>query len=491
MAHVECALEVQAQLLPAHGFEGSTSGVSQMRQETSVFVNLGDHVIAKVMKDIHRLLDYGEPMPKMPLIEPYEAPRFPVEEKDKWLEHLADHGFAVVAGVAKESEVKRAYDLLWEFIENSDAGGMVNRADVRTWAHSTEEGKKNFLGWPAGKEDGIIHSRGIGQSKALWYLRGLPALKQAFSDIWGTKHLVTSFDGAGVFRPYGHNASWRTTKVNWHHVDQAHRKRGLHCVQGLLTLKDATACTGGLVVVPGSHRFHSDILRNYRKRADGWNFLSVDANDMVLTEGSTKPVMVCAKAGDLLLWDSRTIHCNTLPLKEDRGLLHGQDLIRAVAYICMTPAAWCSEETVLQRSAAFKRGVTTSHWPHEFHAMSVCNVDANFTLGKEQLMLACPQKADGWTSALASLAPKEGGISFLPSRRYRARAETTVRRIPTTEWDKPIATLPKDSEVEGYAFGGWLRMTTFPQTPDLMAHSREEHAEMWVPLDRERLKRLS
>merc|ERR1711933_701648 len=116
-------------------------------------------------------------------------------------------------------------------------------------------------------------------------------------------------------------------------------KRGLHCIQGLVTLTDATDTRGGLVVVPGSHRLHGEVLRRHKK--EKWNHIPINADDDVVTDGGG-PRLVTAQAGDLVLWDSRTVHCNTLPLKVD-AVQSAEELVQAVAYICMTPAAWCSQ----------------------------------------------------------------------------------------------------------------------------------------------------
>lgn len=460
-----------------------------MRQEVGHFVNNGDGTVHKLMKDIHRLLEVGEPLPKMPIIRPLQAPRFRAHQKDRWLRHLADEGFVVIANVAGQAEIERAYSLLWKFIEDSDASGNIRCEDVSTWEDNRgEEGR----GWPAGREDGILHSRGIGQSELLWYLRSLPALKQVFADIWGTDQLVCSFDGAGVFRPYGNNHSWKTSKTNWFHVDQAHLKRGLHCVQGLLTLKEATPATGGFVVVPGSHRFHNDVLKNYRATKSGWNYISLRPNDPVLCEGDNGPRMVCACAGDLLLWDSRTVHCNTLPLQEDKALLNGADLIRAVAYMCMTPAAWCQAETVAQREHAFRRGVTTSHWPHEFHAMNVQRLGSSyFTLTEEQQALVYPEAPSDGKKKKKDTAPKEGMVSVLPTRRFEVTAPkgVNVLEAATTEWgDQAMGQLDKSTVIEGHVIGKWLRLAEFPRNGKLKGLGEDEDA--WVAADWQSLREI-
>ncbi|CAE8717996.1 unnamed protein product, partial [Polarella glacialis] len=176
-------------------------------------------------------------------------------DEEAWKSHLASQGFVVIAAAATKQELQHAWMLLWDFIEASDQSGRTRRSDVNSW----QDSNLKDVGWPAGKEDGLLHDRGIGQAELLWYTRGLKSVRDVFGAIWQTKQLVTSFDGAGVFRPFGRNDSWRTTKKTWHHVDQAHTKTGLHCIQGQLTLTDVSAHTGGLVVVPGSHKFHNEV----------------------------------------------------------------------------------------------------------------------------------------------------------------------------------------------------------------------------------------
>lgn len=466
---VAMTFAVQSAVLPSYGFEPNPRGVQEMRDEMPMyagwnpwiwnptFPDTADEVIWKIRRDIHIILDMGQQVPRMPISRPIRPKRFDLADKDLWLRHLADEGFVVIADIADEQQVCNAYKLLWDFIEETDKSGSILRSDFTSWQDSS----KNGHGWPAGKADGIIHGRGIGQSQVLWYLRGLPRLKKAFADLWGTEHLVSSMDGAGVFRPYGHDPSWRITKTDqgWCHVDQAHKKRGLHCVQGLVTLKDATENTGGLVVVPGSHRFFgSDVLKRYEATKDGWNFISLRANDPVLTEGGGGPRLVCANAGDLLLWDSRTVHCNTLPLGEDDAVLKGQDLVRAVCYICMTPAAWCSPEVVQKRAGAFALGSTTSHWPHEHFANTTHPVGPAFQLTNQQLRLVCPQLASDWSEDFAEEAPPPGRVSLLPAAKFFVAQETPILSSPTSEWGSQIGSLHKGMTVEGYAFGQWLHL---------------------------------
>lgn len=284
------------------------------------------------------------------------SPRFAPSATAAVLAHLDEHGYAVVAGVARPHEVETAKQLLWNFL--SSAAGM-RRDEPETWTN----GRFVAVGDPT---NGIVGGNGFGQSRFCWFLRTLPLVKRVFSQIWGTDDLISSFDGGNVFRPYrcGDDRRSKRTNGGWWHVDQGRRRTGRHAVQGLVSLYDATASTGGLCVVPGSHRAHGELLSYAAMN---------DADYVVVPEPAINPALrgarlVTCKAGDLVLWDSRTIHCNTpAPAPDSRATDEGaRELLRAVGYVCMTPRRWASAEAVRLRRRAFAAGVGSSHWPHDF-----------------------------------------------------------------------------------------------------------------------------
>ena len=65
----------------------------------------------------------------------------------------------------------------------------------------------------------------------------------------------------------------------------------------------------------------------------------------------------------MILWDSRTIHCNTPSLVYPNNIPDNK-LLRAVSYICMTPRSWADNNIISKRIEAFEKNITTSHWPH-------------------------------------------------------------------------------------------------------------------------------
>eukprot|EP01047_Picozoa_sp_COSAG01_P052809 COSAG01_NODE_5591_length_4159_cov_59.059852_6_plen_165_part_00 len=64
-----------------------------------------------------------------------------------------------------------------------------------------------------------MHPHGVIHSEATWFVRGIPKVKQAFTQLWGTDDLICSFDGICAFRPWNIEPSWRSTGP-WFHTDQ-------------------------------------------------------------------------------------------------------------------------------------------------------------------------------------------------------------------------------------------------------------------------------
>ena len=95
-------------------------------------------------------------------------------------------------------------------------------------------------------------------------------------------------------------------------------------------------------------------------------------------------VLLMARAGDLILWDSRTLHGGRVGQRArvsgtifresttDDSTLAPQsipsvptDLARLAATVCMTPKALASPGVLRAREKGYQKGCTFTHWPHE------------------------------------------------------------------------------------------------------------------------------
>ena len=135
---------------------------------------------------------------------------------------------------------------------------------------------------------------------------------------------------------------------------------------------DVTKDIGGLQLVPRSHT--DEVQEEIRKENPHQHGNFVKVSDEKYLPGA---LVVEAKAGDLILWDSRVIHGSQV----GPGMLEVQEtggtggLARCSGLVCMTPRAKASQEVLNTRRVGFQSGVGFSHWPHEAHFSAAVNTD--------------------------------------------------------------------------------------------------------------------
>ncbi|CAF1065447.1 unnamed protein product [Adineta ricciae] len=293
------------------------------------------------------------------------SPRFSVrniDELQQGVKHLTDRGYAVFSDILTREEISDSIDLFWKHLEHLPKPCSIRRDDSKTW-------NKN---WPGLNELGIINDYGMGQSEFMWFVRGNPNVKKVFSEIWNSDELFVSFDGAGCFRDWHLNPDWKTDS-GWYHCDQNPFQKPQRCsVQGLVALTDNDESTGGLVIVPGSHERFVDLQFTVDERAVWGDYVNIPSE----LAAQIHPILVKCKAGDLVVWDSRCVHCNTPSLvdKQDDKSATDNQLLRIVAYICMSPLSLFEpdgvrfeslEEFRESREDFVRNRVTCSHWPLE------------------------------------------------------------------------------------------------------------------------------
>jgi len=212
---------------------------------------------------------------------------------------------------------------------------------------------------------------------------------EAFSKLWGTDELLVSFDGMNLMLLV---TSMKPSEP-WPHVDQNPDRKGMQCVQGILNLAPTRPEDGGLVVLKGSQKLDELFFKAHpevKERptwgpADWFGFLGGEV--AWFEQRGCELIKVCAEPGDLILWDSRTVHYNKVPSSQN---------FRAVMYICYTPAGFALQENLEKKAGYFRQRFGTvsthpsqgnheadiiqTHWPHAniFHYES-----KQLRLGKE------------------------------------------------------------------------------------------------------------
>merc|ERR1711871_1876721 len=189
-----------------------------------------------------------------------------------------------------------------------------------------------------------------------------------FEHIWDdTKELLVSMDAVICWRPWGEVTSLEEPKTEGFHLDQNPlHKPGLEVVQGMVPLHNVTKAVGGLCVVPRSHLLEAQtsLLERCPQFANIGDWCVLPDDDPCIE----KHILLEARAGDLILWDGRTIHGGKVGTgNEDNvpGYFWRSHLARMAVPIAMTPKSRASEEVLRVRREGFEKGRCFNHTPHE------------------------------------------------------------------------------------------------------------------------------
>ncbi|KAH3950684.1 hypothetical protein HBI56_204600 [Parastagonospora nodorum] len=263
-----------------------------------------------------------------------------------WRDDLFRDGYVVVKNVLPAEKAEGYKQRMFEWLETFPYG--FDKNDKSTWV-------KECL--PEHMKGGMYHGYRVQHEKVIWDARCEQSIIDTFAKIWNTHNLLVSFDGMNLTLP----SPDLKPSTPWPHVDQNPNRKGMQCVQGILNLAPNGPEDGGLVVLKGSHRQNEAFFKTHPETEGAGTWGSADWHGFNEEEVSwfksrgCEEVKVCAGPGDLILWDSRTVHYNKVPSTQN---------VRAVMYICYTPASFAKEEDRERKAGYFRERWGTTHWPH-------------------------------------------------------------------------------------------------------------------------------
>ncbi|KAM0561264.1 hypothetical protein ACHAPJ_003142 [Fusarium lateritium] len=260
---------------------------------------------------------------------------------------LAANGFAVVKGAIPRDRAigyqQRAFDWLKSF------GTDLDMNDPSTW-------KAENL--PVQSKLNTFDNYCVVHEKFMWDARMEPGIVDSFAKIWGTEELLVSFDSLNITFP---NRADKPARAPWPHIDQSPLKRGVHCIQGIINLSSAGAEDGSLMLLPKSNTLQDEFFDNETDpktwEAKDWRRFSEEEMEWWSNKG-LRPLKVHAEPGDLILWDSRTVHWGGEPTAKS-------NTIRTVIYASYSPAKLATPETVKEKQRVFSLYGATTHWAHD------------------------------------------------------------------------------------------------------------------------------
>ncbi|KAF4537672.1 Phytanoyl- dioxygenase [Lasiodiplodia theobromae] len=267
-----------------------------------------------------------------------------------WRDDLLRDGYAVIKAAIPSSRADayraRAHAWLTSF------GTPLDLADPSTWTAAN---------LPVQSKINTFNAYGVPHEAFMWDVRLEPGVVGAFEKLWGTDELLVSFDALNVTLPPHLRRDEKPAKGAWPHVDQSPFRRGLCCVQGVVNLSPSGPDDGGLVVFPGSHALMEEFFDTQTERGR-WEkrdiFMFEESQLEWFKARGIEPKKVEAEPGDLLVWDSRTVHWGAEPNERS-------ERIRTVVYASYAPAAWATEQQLAEKAKIFGKWAGTTHWPHD------------------------------------------------------------------------------------------------------------------------------
>jgi len=317
---------------------------------------------------------------------------------------LVEHGVAVVRGVwspTKAEQHLKAYlaDFSSYFGINPDTGKPnFVYGDPSTYKFFLDSYQKHAM---------LFQHQSVGWMPSVWDVRQDPAIASFFASLWTLfgnnpertglcpafaeviqawierhpgnalvpEDMLTSFDGTTLALPPAFTPKHRGKFRNyWLHTDQAYTRPGLRCIQGYMAMTPSRAemKSGTLLAMLGSHKHHAAFAAAFPeavpKSTGNWYRINAEQGAWCEEKG-LHTVRIAHEPGDLILWDSRTLHCGGEP-----GIC-GENL-RAIVYTCYMPRALTvlskdgdykgykeATRVLSSRINAFREGRVSSHWP--------------------------------------------------------------------------------------------------------------------------------
>ena len=281
-------------------------------------------------------------------------------EKEKYLtnlenlkETLDEFGVAIIPDVLNKEEQKSMKDGGWDYLEHitSDFETPISRWNTKSWREYTKLYPKHSM---------LLQNCQVGQSQFVWDVRQNEKVINVFEKLWGTDDLLCSFDGVSFhFPPELTNRGW--LKKLWYHTDQSFLTPEFKCIQSWVTAYDVNKGDATLSFLEKSHKHHEEFQKkfNIEDKSNWFRLEEEDQFKFYLDKGCEEKKIKC-DAGSMVLWDSRTIHCGSEPIKGRKKMN-----MRNIVYICMQPRSLAKPNTLKRRIKAFEENRMSTHWPSE------------------------------------------------------------------------------------------------------------------------------
>lgn len=249
-----------------------------------------------------------------------------------WEVDIRERGWAVIPNIMSPEKVLDHQNQFWDFLESCN--DKLSRHNQQTWIKSNLPNESY----------GVIRHY-FGHTKLQWSLRELAY--PYFAKLFDNTNMLCSFDGGSFILPDRKDRKDRKSWKEWFHSDQGRFFPDAPVgIQGVITLSNHDSKGGGTVVVDRSNHIWKKYLDTHP--LEGYSNCRINLDHLI----DAKIIKICAPAGSLILFDSRTFHCNISP----------QEGYRMAVYVSMQPRHGIDSKTLSKRIKAYEDNRMTNHW---------------------------------------------------------------------------------------------------------------------------------
>ena len=273
---------------------------------------------------------------------------------------LAQYGVAIIPNVLTARESQEIVDEMWKGLAH------ISSAWKTPLSRDNRDSWKSMQNFDA-MRGMLIQYHSIGHLQAAWDVRQHAGIISVFEALWGTRDLLTSFDGLSVsFPPEATGRGWgRKNSLELHsdtsffYLPGSRPKDTFDCVQSWFTPIEVREGDATLAFLEGSHVYHRQfgVSQGIQDKTD-WYKLSPDQLAVYTQQYGCPLGKITCPAGSVVLWDSRTIHCGAQPEKT-----RPQENFRFCFYVCMLPRNFANSKQLAKRLEIFEMLRLTRHHP--------------------------------------------------------------------------------------------------------------------------------
>jgi hypothetical protein len=302
--------------------------------------------------------------------EIYETKQLPTRENSDIptiLNDLNEYGYTIIRGLEDNlTEVNNIYNQISQDITHFLLGESEMTIDQLQYTELPR-----VHGGILSAYERFYHTRGQ------WMIRSHPLICEIMSNIHKCKKedLICSFDTIGmrwapeIIKLLNLKENEPNNKELIAHIDQALSDTQFRYYQGLYNINHSSEDDdGGLYVYSGSHKIHGPDLGDLLKLDKDAPFLFYPS-ELFEKYSNIKQIKLNIKAGNIVLWDSRTAHGskpinplrNKYTINETDKVADVLKYNRLVQYICYSVKSKSSEEQLCNRKEAYMNGYGTNH----------------------------------------------------------------------------------------------------------------------------------